>query len=249
MKILSLFVLPCFAGEAAYKIWWYGSGRSRIPFLGNVYVSDVIACLLELCSWLYRTSVFFLMCVLFRLICHLQILRLQDFARVFQVESDVESVLKEHFRIRRHLRIISHRNRVFILFALFIITASQFASLLSTTRSHADVNIFTAGELAVRALLENFDLSWFDWIRLSVFVSFTFWMGELWFCAALLHDTCCWYLGVAPERNKDHPQGAGHHVPCCQVARLRHNWLVWIQRGRYTKDPDFLPTTLSLRGE
>lgn len=149
MKILSLFVLPCFAAEATYKIWWYSSGRSRIPFLGNVYVSDVIACTLELCSWLYRTSVFFLVCVLFRLICHLQILRLQDFARVFQAESDVESVLKEHLRIRRHLRIISHRNRVFILFALMFVTASQFASLLSTTRSRADVNMFTAGELAL----------------------------------------------------------------------------------------------------
>ncbi|RVW29998.1 hypothetical protein CK203_089825 [Vitis vinifera] len=149
MKILSLFVLPCFAAEATYKIWWYSSGRSRIPFLGNVYVSDVIACTLELCSWLYRTSVFFLVCVLFRLICHLQILRLQDFARVFQAESDVESVLREHLRIRRHLRIISHRNRVFILFALMFVTASQFASLLSTTRSRADVNMFTAGELAL----------------------------------------------------------------------------------------------------
>ena len=160
MKILSLFVLPCFAAEATYKIWWYSSGRSRIPFLGNVYVSDVIACTLELCSWLYRTSVFFLVCVLFRLICHLQILRLQDFARVFQAESDVESVLREHLRIRRHLRIISHRNRVFILFALMFVTASQFASLLSTTRSRADVNMFTAGELAVRTLLQKIECEW-----------------------------------------------------------------------------------------
>ncbi|KAF5199358.1 putative transmembrane protein [Thalictrum thalictroides] len=149
MKLLALFVLPCFVIEATYKIWWYSSGASEIPFWHNVYVSDAMACILELLSWLYRTSIFFLVCVLFRLICYLQILRLQDFAQVFQEESDVGSILKEHLRIRRHLRVISHRYRAFILSALMIITASQFASLLNTTRSHADVSIYRAGELAL----------------------------------------------------------------------------------------------------
>ncbi|KAF8391613.1 hypothetical protein HHK36_023919 [Tetracentron sinense] len=128
LKMLSVFVLPCFAAESAYKIWWYSSGATRIPFLGNSYVSDTIACTMELCSWLYRTSIFFLVCILFRLICHLQILRLQDFAQVFQEESDVASVLKEHLRIRRHLRIISHRYRAFILSTLIFVTASQLVS-------------------------------------------------------------------------------------------------------------------------
>ncbi|KAF5773911.1 hypothetical protein HanRHA438_Chr13g0604861 [Helianthus annuus] len=149
LKILSIFVLPCFAAESAYKIWWYTSGATAIPFLGNVIVSDTFACVLELCSWLYRTVVFFLVCVLFRLICCLQILRLQDFAQVFQVDSDVESVLREHLRIRRHLKIISHRYRVFILLALILVTVSQLASLLNTTRSSAELSIFKSGELAL----------------------------------------------------------------------------------------------------
>lgn len=150
LKLLFIFVLPCFAMECAYKIWWYGSGATRIPFLGNVIVSDAVACFMELCSWLYRTVVFFLVCVLFRLICYLQILRLQDFAQVFQIDSDVESVLREHLRIRRHLRIISHRYRAFIMWALIFITASQFTALLMTTRSKSYVNVFITGELAVR---------------------------------------------------------------------------------------------------
>ncbi|KAL5729792.1 hypothetical protein ACHQM5_002692 [Ranunculus cassubicifolius] len=149
LKLLALFVLPCFAAEVAYKIWWYSSGASKIPFLGNVYVSDVLACILELCSWLYRTSIFFFVCILFRLICYLQILRLQNFAIVFQEESDVESVLKEHLRIRNHLRVISHRFRSFLLCSLFIVTASQLMSLLNTTRPNADVSIYRAGELAL----------------------------------------------------------------------------------------------------
>ncbi|KAL1566998.1 hypothetical protein AAHA92_02529 [Salvia divinorum] len=149
LKLLFIFVLPCFTAESAYKMWWYGSGGRRISFLGNAMVSNTVACILELCSWFYRTMVFFLVCVLFRLICCLQILRLQDFAQVFQVNSDVESVLKEHLRIRRHLRIISHRYRSFILWSLIFITASQFSSLLMTTRHNADVNVYHTGELAV----------------------------------------------------------------------------------------------------
>ncbi|KAL6999215.1 hypothetical protein U1Q18_000375 [Sarracenia purpurea var. burkii] len=144
-----MFVLPCFGAECAYKIWWYVTGASQIPVLGNAYVSDAVSCILELSSWLYRTVVFFLVCVLFRLICQLQILRLQDFSMVFEDESEVESVLKEHFKIRRHLRIISHRYRAFILWALIFITANLFASLLMTTRSIADLNIYQATELVL----------------------------------------------------------------------------------------------------
>ncbi|KAK1582121.1 hypothetical protein Q3G72_012034 [Acer saccharum] len=107
---------------------------------------------MELCSWLYRTTVIFLICVLFRLICHLQILRLQDFAKVFQSDSDVGTVLSKHLRIRRHLRIISHRYRAFILWALILITGSQFASLLMTTKPHVVVNIYRAGELAAQGV-------------------------------------------------------------------------------------------------
>ncbi|OAY28438.1 uncharacterized protein LOC110602205 [Manihot esculenta] len=149
LKILSIFVVPCFIAECAYKIWWYASGASQIPFLGNIILSDTVACIMELCSWLYRTTVIFLVCVLFHLLCHLQILRLQDFAQVFQVDSDVESVLSEHLRIRRHLRIISHRYRAFVLCALILVTGSQFASLLITTKSGATVDIYRAGELAL----------------------------------------------------------------------------------------------------
>ncbi|KAJ0232192.1 Uncharacterized protein HA466_0292840 [Hirschfeldia incana] len=149
LKILSYFVAPCFLAMSSYKIWWYASGASQIPFLGNVILSDTVACLMELCSWLYRTTVIFLVCVLFRLICHLQILRLQDFAQVFQMDSDVGSILSEHLRIRRHLRIISHRYRIFILSSLILVTGSQFYSLLITTKSHAGLNINSAGELAL----------------------------------------------------------------------------------------------------
>ncbi|KAE8713700.1 V-type proton ATPase subunit e-like [Hibiscus syriacus] len=152
LKIVSIFVLPCFLAETAYKVWWYASGASQIPFLGIVWLSDSVACFMELSSWLYRTTVFFLVCVLFHLVCNLQVLRLQDFALFFQVESDVGSVLIEHLRIRRHLRIISHRFRSFILWCLILITGSQFTSLLITLKATSELNIYKAGELVMCSL-------------------------------------------------------------------------------------------------
>lgn len=152
-RLLSCFVLPLFAAEVAYKIWWYCAGAGRIPFLGNPVASDVVACLLELASWIYRTATFFLTCVLFRLICHLEILRLQDFAAVFEEESEVRLVLEEHFRIRRQLRVISHRFRGFILTCLLLVTVSQFTSLLLATRANSDVNLFNTGELALCSIV------------------------------------------------------------------------------------------------
>ncbi|KAJ0965465.1 hypothetical protein J5N97_026603 [Dioscorea zingiberensis] len=151
-RILSLFVMPCFFIECAYRVWWYvsGSGPGRlIPFLGNHIATDVFCCVLELASWIYRTAIFFLVCVLFRLGCHLQILRLQDFAAGFQNEMDVASVLKAHLKIRKHLKVISHRYRNFIVAILCLVTMSNFASLLLTTRPHAKVTFSNTGELAL----------------------------------------------------------------------------------------------------
>ncbi|XP_072973079.1 uncharacterized protein [Typha angustifolia] len=149
-RILSFFVLPCFSLDAIYKLFWFyevflsSHSASRLPL-----AAAAATCLLELASWIYRTAIFFLVCVLFRLICHLQILRMEDFVGAFNDETDVAAVLKEHLRIRRQLSIISHRYRAFIISCLVLVTISQFATLLLTTRPHAQVNFFTAGELVL----------------------------------------------------------------------------------------------------
>ncbi|CAI9112519.1 OLC1v1012978C1 [Oldenlandia corymbosa var. corymbosa] len=153
-RMLLILVVPCFLVESAYKIWWYASGSgTRVPYkVGNtVLLSDTFACIIELGSWLYRTVLFFLVCVLFRLICFLQIFRLQHFSsQVFKLDSDdVVSILREHIRIKRHLRVISHRYRLFITLTLILITVSGFLSLLMVTRPSAQLNLYETGELVV----------------------------------------------------------------------------------------------------
>ncbi|XP_071724964.1 uncharacterized protein [Rutidosis leptorrhynchoides] len=149
IKLLSIFVLPCFALESAYRIWWYATGAHQIPYLLNMYVSDIMACTLQLCSWIYRTSLYILVCVLYKFTCHLQLLKLEEFAQVFQMETDVSSILLEHLRIRKSLRVISHRFRTFILLSLVLVTASQFYSLLLTTGTTTTIHIYEAGELVL----------------------------------------------------------------------------------------------------
>ncbi|WVZ85831.1 hypothetical protein U9M48_032699 [Paspalum notatum var. saurae] len=142
-RLLSCFVLPCFLADAAYKVFWYCANR---PF--PLWWSAA-ACALEMASWMYRTAMFFMACVLFQTICYLQILRMTGFARDIGQCADVAAVLRQHRRIRAQLRRISHRYRRFILYCLILVTASQFTALLAATRPHAQVNIATAGELAL----------------------------------------------------------------------------------------------------
>ncbi|GJR65146.1 hypothetical protein Tco_0011211 [Tanacetum coccineum] len=88
----------------------------------------------------------------------LHILRLEDFAQVFDKLSDVGPILVEHLTIKRNLRVISHRFRAFILLTLILVTASQFASLLVTTVEGSIVNISTTGELALCSIVLVFGL-------------------------------------------------------------------------------------------
>ncbi|XP_062183715.1 uncharacterized protein LOC133887757 [Phragmites australis] len=146
IRLLACFVLPCFLADAAYKVFWYCANRPFPPWW------SAAACALEMASWIYRTAMFFMACVLFRIICYLQILRMTGFARDFGQCADVATVLRQHRRIRDQLRQISHRYRRFILSCLILVTASQFSALLAATRPRAQVNIATAGELALCSL-------------------------------------------------------------------------------------------------
>ncbi|KAG6423544.1 hypothetical protein SASPL_113944 [Salvia splendens] len=149
MKLLLAFVLPCFLADSVYKIWWFSTVGTQIPYFYNIYLSKAVMCTLLMCSWLYRISICYVVCILFRLTCYLQVLKLEGYAQVFWRESDVASILTRHLRIRRNLRVISHRFRRFILLTLVTVTMSQFISLLVTTEPSSRVDICTAGELAL----------------------------------------------------------------------------------------------------
>ncbi|KAL6634591.1 hypothetical protein ACP70R_027262 [Stipagrostis hirtigluma subsp. patula] len=146
-RVLACFVAPCSLADAAYEVAWYCAAAPAFPSRWWA----AAACAVEVAAWVYRAALFFMVCVLFRVICYLQILRMVGFAREFG-KADVAAVLEHHRRIKEQLMRISHRYRRFIVSSLVLVSAAQFAALLATTRPHATVNLLTAGELALSSV-------------------------------------------------------------------------------------------------
>jgi Protein of unknown function (DUF3537) len=79
---LAFILLPSFSLELAHKIMLFSSIHVQVPFLTDAGYNNInsvagraLIFLFMLVSWIYRTAVFLLVCVLFRLTCELQILR------------------------------------------------------------------------------------------------------------------------------------------------------------------------------
>ncbi|KAJ4752897.1 hypothetical protein LUZ62_087302 [Rhynchospora pubera] len=155
LTLVFVLLLPVTMGDAFYKAFWYyctltdPSMAPEVPKSLTTRWMVSIMFTVELASFVYRVAVLFLDCVLFKLNCGLQILRMEDFAKVFHAEPDVVVTLRHHIKLRKQLRIISHRHRFFIISFLITVTASQFWTLLLTTSPHAEFNLFIGGELLV----------------------------------------------------------------------------------------------------
>ncbi|KAG6521368.1 hypothetical protein ZIOFF_018484 [Zingiber officinale] len=147
---LLFILLPCFAVEVAHKIQFFSAASVRTALW-----SSPAALMATLASWVYRTGVFLLVCVLFRLTCELQTLRFEGLYEMFEEEGSgasperCEALLKEHARIRRQLLVTSHRYRIFILGCLVTITVSQLGALLLVLASKSEKNFFNSGDVVV----------------------------------------------------------------------------------------------------
>jgi hypothetical protein len=114
-----------------------------------------VALVATLASWVYRTGVFLLVCVLFRLTCELQILRFEGIYHMFDVEARAAAaeIYAEHRRIRKQLLATSHRYRAFIVCCLVTITVSQLGALLVALSSRDAKSFSNTGDLLVLVYL------------------------------------------------------------------------------------------------
>lgn len=153
-SMLAWMLLPASLIAVVHRGWWYYYVTVSIPYLADVPKINAILFVAGVFSWLYRTSVFLFMCVLFRLMCSLQVLRLRGYNKLLEETSEVSIILKEHMKLRNQLTTISHRFRLFLIFALFTIILSQLSSLFQILLSAKDINFFRAGDLAVCSLVQ-----------------------------------------------------------------------------------------------
>ncbi|KAG6649406.1 hypothetical protein CIPAW_07G210100 [Carya illinoinensis] len=149
-RYLAIILLPSFFVEVVHKLLFFSSVSISFPYVSTSVALNCIVLVLVLVSWVYRTGLFLLVCVLFRLTCELQILRFEGFQKMFEgCESDCSVIFKEHARIRKQLLVTSHRYRLFIIACMFTITVSQFVALLLVLASKSEKTFFNSGDLVV----------------------------------------------------------------------------------------------------
>ncbi|CAL9098010.1 unnamed protein product [Musa textilis] len=150
---LVYILLPSFSVELAHKILFFSTVSVAFPL--STVPSGVpwnsIAFVATLASWVYRTGVFLLVCVLFRLTCELQILRFEGFYKTFDEGdgSHCQAIFREHMRIKGQLLVTSHRYRIFILGCLVTISASQLGALTIVLASKSKKNFCNSGDVVV----------------------------------------------------------------------------------------------------
>ncbi|GLT59580.1 hypothetical protein SLA2020_323920 [Shorea laevis] len=154
-RCLTFILLPSFLVELAHKIIFFSSVKIRLPYINPGMPLNAIMFFLVLGSWVYRTWVFLLVCILFRLTCELQILRFQGLHKMFEgCGSDAGEIFQEHMRIKKQLSITSHRYRFFIIASMVVITVSQFVALLLVLASKSKKSFLSSGDLVVCSAVE-----------------------------------------------------------------------------------------------
>ncbi|XP_021293515.1 uncharacterized protein LOC110423588 [Herrania umbratica] len=148
MRLLIWWSLPCFILKTAREI-------IRVLYVqrDSWWISVVILLALIL-SWTCVSTISLSASILFHLVCNLQVIHFDDYAKFLERESDVLVFIEEHSRLRHHLSKISHRFRIFLLLEFLVVTASQFVTLFQTTGYSGMVNFINGGDFAVSSIVQ-----------------------------------------------------------------------------------------------
>ncbi|KAJ0811900.1 hypothetical protein HanPSC8_Chr17g0755901 [Helianthus annuus] len=148
-----LWVLPCITLKIALESiriiymhqesWWKSFG--------------ILAALTF--SWVYVNFIYLSSCIVFHLVCSLQIIHFDDYGRLLETETDVLVFIEEHARLRHDLSKISHRFRIYLLLVFAIVTSSQFAMLFEITEFSNEVTFMNGGDFAVSSIAQVLGLT------------------------------------------------------------------------------------------
>lgn len=148
LRLLVMWVIPCCLLKTAREIirimyvhhesWW----QSAAILIAFVF------------SWTFVMIIILSACVLFHLVCTLQIIHFEDYGKLLERESDVVALLQEHARLRYYLSKISHRFRIYLLLQFFIVTVSQFMFLFQTTGYNGMITFINGGDFAVTSIVQ-----------------------------------------------------------------------------------------------
>ncbi|KAG6398732.1 hypothetical protein SASPL_140201 [Salvia splendens] len=148
LRLLVVWVIPCCLLKTAREI-------IRIMYVHHESQWQSVAILIAfVLSWTYVTIIILSACVLFHLVCNLQIIHFEDYGKLLERESDVVALLQEHARLRYYLSKISHRFRIYLLLQFVIVTASHFMFLFQTTGYSGIITFINGGDFAVTSIVQ-----------------------------------------------------------------------------------------------
>ncbi|XP_064965970.1 uncharacterized protein LOC135585373 isoform X2 [Musa acuminata AAA Group] len=147
-RLLLWWILPCFLVMTAREIV-----RFIYIFRESAWTS-VMVLVASILSWVYMTVILLSACLLFNLVCNLQIIHFEDYGKLLERDVDALTCLEEHLRLRYYLSKISHRFRIFLLLLFLFVTVSQFVTLFQTTGYNGKINFANAGGLAVSSVVQ-----------------------------------------------------------------------------------------------
>ncbi|XP_023537313.1 uncharacterized protein LOC111798422 [Cucurbita pepo subsp. pepo] len=149
IRLLVFWALPCFILKATQEVIriLYAEGVSSWGLSVGILLAMTI-------SWTYLSLVSLSAAIVFHLMCNLQVIHFDEYAKLLQTESEVLFLIEEHIFLRYHLSKISHRFRIFLLLQFLVVTASQFMTLFQTTRYSAMITLINGGGFAVAAIVQ-----------------------------------------------------------------------------------------------
>ncbi|GAV68242.1 DUF3537 domain-containing protein [Cephalotus follicularis] len=147
-RLLAVCLLPCFLLKTAREVF-------RISYEHpNTWWESVALLVALLVSWAYSNTIYISASALFNLICNLQVIHFENYWKLLERDLDVSVYIEEHIRLTHYLSKVSHRFRIYLLFELLVVTASQFVALLETTGNGASINIINGGDFAICSIVE-----------------------------------------------------------------------------------------------
>ncbi|PUZ49979.1 hypothetical protein GQ55_6G022500 [Panicum hallii var. hallii] len=147
-RILAWWILPCFVVKVTRELF-----RFSHLFQESVWRACVVF-FASIMSWMYLTTILLSSCMLFNVVCNLQVIHFDDYGKLLEQDADPLVYLKEHLQLRHNLSKISHRFRMFLLLLFLSVTASQFAILFKTTAYNGPINFTNGGDIAVSSVVQ-----------------------------------------------------------------------------------------------
>ncbi|RID55457.1 hypothetical protein BRARA_G02714 [Brassica rapa] len=148
VRLLALWSLPCFGLKAVREIIRMLYVPHDQPWLSVLILLSMIM------SWTYLSTIFLAASAMFHLVCNLQVIHFEDYAKLLDGESEISLFIYEHIRLRHYLSKISHRFRIFLLLQFLVVTISQFTTLFQTTAYSGRITYINGGDFAVSAVVQ-----------------------------------------------------------------------------------------------